>query len=349
MINTSAHKVLTTVLAIGVFVTLFSGCGKKESPDAPFSLCGAWTLAQATYPQGSEEDYSTATGTRMMIFGDDDTYCSSQITTSPSGTVVIPADTGSYTLIYKGGNDWFFLLNGFKCPLTVTSDSTITIQQYGVVRTLKRERQMPADRIDEIRRFVYNDVSDTTLHHTNRYVFSTAERQLKTTNHALIYSIIAVLLVLGLIAAYALRLSRHKKEVENRLRQLTEERQNRPQQVRDAMKSVEDEFVRSEFYTSMHRRLAAGTAIKAEEWQEIENRLKHVYPGFTNNLTALCRMSDTEYQVCLLTKLGATPGEIAGVLCKDASSISSIRSRLYQKVFDRKGGAKDWDKFILSL
>jgi hypothetical protein len=43
------------------------------------------------------------------------------------------------------------------------------------------------------------------------------------------------------------------------------------------------------------------------------------------------------------------PIEIASVLCKDKSTISSIRKRLYKKVFDKEGSGKDWDEFILSL
>ena len=47
--------------------------------------------------------------------------------------------------------------------------------------------------------------------------------------------------------------------------------------------------------------------------------------------------ADSPVLVCLLLKLNASPSEIAGVLCKDTSSISSIRSRLFYKVFDKKG------------
>lgn len=349
MIHTKNRITLSLTLAVGFIVMLMTGCGNEQKAKGQFSIYGAWTATKSVYPGGLEHDYSVKQGAPMVIFGSDDTYCGSHITMSPGGTVVVPTDTGSYSLIYKGNGEWLFLLDGSKCPLTVINDSIITFQHYGVVRTLARMSQLPTERVDEIHRFVYDSLSDTTQYQSNRYVISTAERQLKTTNNALVYSIIAIVLVLGLIAAYAMKISHRKREVENRLRQLTEEQQNRPQQVRDAMKSVEDDFVRSEFYTSIHRRLASGTTFKAAEWKEIEDQLKRVYPGFANNLNALCRMSDTEYQVCLLTKLNAAPGEIATVLCKDVSSVSSIRSRLYQKVFDRKGGAKDWDKFIHSL
>lgn len=41
--------------------------------------------------------------------------------------------------------------------------------------------------------------------------------------------------------------------------------------------------------------------------------------------------------------------DIATVLYKTPNAISSIRARLYQKVFLKKGKATDWDDFIMTL
>jgi hypothetical protein len=81
----------------------------------------------------------------------------------------------------------------------------------------------------------------------------------------------------------------------------------------------------------------------------MEERLKRVYPGFTSRLRNLYPMSELEYQVCLLIKLRITPTEMADVLSRDGSTISTVRSRLYKKVFGSKGGARDWDEFVLSI
>ena len=86
-----------------------------------------------------------------------------------------------------------------------------------------------------------------------------------------------------------------------------------------------------------------------EEWDELEQRINPVYPGFTNKLFNLCPLSVLEYHVCLLIKLHVPPTEMASILCKDRSSISAIRSRLYKKVFQQKGSSKLWDEFVLSL
>ena len=86
-----------------------------------------------------------------------------------------------------------------------------------------------------------------------------------------------------------------------------------------------------------------------DEWHSIESQIKKVYPGFSSQLRNLHAMSELEYQVCLLIKLRVAPSDMAIVLARDASTISTVRSRLYKKVFDRKGGAREWDEFILSI
>lgn len=130
---------------------------------------------------------------------------------------------------------------------------------------------------------------------------------------------------------------------------MTEMRDMRPQLVKNALKQVEDDFFRSAYYKSLQKRVVAGETLKPEDWDEMERAVRPVYPDFIRQLSDLCKMSQVEYHVNLLIKLRFTPSEIAGVLCKDISTVSSIRSRLYRKVFNRKGSSKEWDEFILSL
>ena len=92
-----------------------------------------------------------------------------------------------------------------------------------------------------------------------------------------------------------------------------------------------------------------GELLNKYDWNGREEHFKSVYPRFNSTLLTLRNMSEIEMQVCQLLKLNVSPSDIATVLCKDKSSISSIRSRLYSKVFDKKGSSKDWDEFIYSL
>ena len=140
---------------------------------------------------------------------------------------------------------------------------------------------------------------------------------------------------------------RRRQQLQLQLRQIQEVQENRPPTVRQAAKSVEDAFLASDEYAALQRRMATGSLMKAEEWQQVEHSLKTVYPGFTAQLQSLYPMSDVEYHTCLLIKLRIPTKDIAAVLAREANTISSLRKRLYKKVFDREGGAKDWDDFIL--
>jgi hypothetical protein len=89
--------------------------------------------------------------------------------------------------------------------------------------------------------------------------------------------------------------------------------------------------------------------MREEEWKDVEEQVHKVYPGFCSQLRNLYAMSELEYQVCLLIKLRIVPSNIASVLSRDVSTISTVRSRLYKKVFGQKGGAREWDDFVLSI
>jgi len=66
-------------------------------------------------------------------------------------------------------------------------------------------------------------------------------------------------------------------------------------------------------------------------------------------LYSLYKMTSQEYHVSLLIKVRLQPKDIATLTAHSKESIASTRSRLYQKVFGKKGSTRDWDDFILSI
>lgn len=85
------------------------------------------------------------------------------------------------------------------------------------------------------------------------------------------------------------------------------------------------------------------------QWELLSREVNNAYPGFDIQLRDLCRMSLLEYRVCLLIKIGISPTDIARLIIKSPSSAGSIRSRLYEKAFGKKGTAKEWDKIIAAI
>lgn len=89
--------------------------------------------------------------------------------------------------------------------------------------------------------------------------------------------------------------------------------------------------------------------ISDDDWQELEAVITQECDKFKQEINRLCHPNPIEYRVCLLLKARVEPVKIAVMIMRAKNSVSSIRSRLYQKAFGSKGSAKDWDEVIYSL
>ena len=102
-------------------------------------------------------------------------------------------------------------------------------------------------------------------------------------------------------------------------------------------------------YLRIKQCIADGRSLASGDWVELAEAVNAAYTGFTEKLYSLYRMSDQDYRVSLLIKVRIQPKDIATLTAHSKESVASTRSRLYQKVFGRKGTTKDWDDFILSI
>lgn len=334
-------------LFIFLFLSIiFCGC-KKEEEQKNFCLEGAWSLVKLQYPDlDSAFIYPNNGITVLRIYETNGNFYQGQWTVSNSGNIIAPDYVSLYKLVNKGNNEFLYFEDDSPYPLNKINDSTITIQHHGRVYTWKRENSFSQSRLQQIEEIIKEN---SYLESHGKYVFSKAEVELKSENNILKYSVTVIVLLLLALFMYLRRTYKKKKDLEQLLEQINRERENRPQIVSNALKSVEQDFLHSDYYLELYKRINTGKTLSKEEWQKIEEQLNKVYPDFTYKLQRLYKMSAIEYQVSLLLKLRIAPSEMANVLCKDVSTISSVRSRLYSKVFSKKGSAKQWDEFILSL
>lgn len=86
-----------------------------------------------------------------------------------------------------------------------------------------------------------------------------------------------------------------------------------------------------------------------EHWKQLNDAVNEVYPNFNNRLRDLCRMSQFTTRICLLIKIGVTPTDMAILTNHSASAITSVRKRLYEKAFNRKGTPSDWDEIVRAI
>ena len=335
------------ILAVLVLIGITCSCGGEKENERGFDLRGVWELSEMTDMYGDTFLYPQNGMTWMRIY-DDSCYYMCQMETAPTGTMITPSTMQDYDFIRKGTGDILYLQGGNTYPLTVVDDSTMVIQQLGRKYTWRLCKDFDEGRRLDVIGIIRSDI-ENNAEETNRYVFSKAENELKTVQHGLIFTIIGMVGIFALFINHFRHIYKEKKRIEQELRHIEQEHQAMPEPVRQALNDVEQEFHQSDFYLSLRKRIAQGERLKKEDWDEIDVRIRSVYPRFTSTLVSLHNMSETEYRVCLLIKLNVAPSEIATVLCKETSSISTVRSRLYGKVFGRKGSSKDWDEFILSL
>jgi hypothetical protein len=84
------------------------------------------------------------------------------------------------------------------------------------------------------------------------------------------------------------------------------------------------------------------------EWTDLYSTAEKYFPALCNIKTNP-KVSVSEYQICVLTKLGLRINDIIYLTQISGSNISNMRSRMLSKLFGEEGGAKDFDIRIKSL
>ena len=343
------HRILVASCLVWMALSfcLLMSCSKMEKKREN-TLQGAWILKQYVSPEGYVFPRTEDGKMQCRIYNNDSICYECEMMSSISGSFIRPNNKFGITIINKGGGEYLYLEEGDPHPLQFENDTTIVIQFYGRKYTWVRASQMSENEQKDIISMMDNEEWDAE-NEMQKYVLSVTERKLKTVEHAFGYTIIFVVLLAFFIIYYILRTRKRNRHLKQQLAQIMEMRTQRLLPVQKALEEVEHEFLYSDYYINLRKQIASGATLSQEEWDELEQRINPVYPGFTNKLFNLCPLSVLEYHVCLLIKLHVPPTEMASILCKDKSSISAIRSRLYKKVFQQKGSSKLWDEFVLSL
>lgn len=313
-----------------------------------FDIKGVWRLECIHVIGGNDYNYDVRENLVPTKIYDDSAYYVAYQNVDPNRFLFRPSYSGKYKLIDKGAGEYLYLEDNDHHQLTVVNDTVINVQDVG--RVCEWHRISEADNVNAKDMLsVVEQFKDSWDEDENSYVFTEKERTLTTDKHNLTAVIICIVLAFVLFIYYFYNMYQNKKRLEAQLKQTLQEIEERPKAVQEALMSVEDEFHNSEFYLSIRQRITNSERIRKADWKEIERQLNSTYPGFTGRLLNLYAMSEIELQTCLLIKLDVPMSDIANVLNKSASAISSTRSRLYGKVFHEKGGAKEWDDFIASL
>lgn len=323
------------------------GCtSNTDNSSKKYLLQGAWTLRQMDHPAGSTKTFAETEETLLRLYDGDSVMYQYWLTRAETGLSIRPIGQQRVVLFDKGNGERLYMEDDSPCPLTVKNDSTIVIQQDGILHYWHCADDIANEWSAEIKAIMAADMQQVNTGERRCYMLSPKERRQASYIQWLLASI-AIIIILA-VSNYVVS-RRRRLQLQLQLRQIQEVQQERPQVVRQAIESVEAAYFVSDEYQALQRRIATGEILKEDDWLSIESQIRKVYPGFSSQLRNLHPMSELEYQVCLLIKLRVAPSDMAVALARDASTISTVRSRLYKKVFNRKGGAREWDEFILSI
>ena len=85
-------------------------------------------------------------------------------------------------------------------------------------------------------------------------------------------------------------------------------------------------------------------------WVSIQENLDFLFSGFTKRLMEECPdLSETEQQICWLSKLDIQPSGIARILKLSRQAITNARSRIAKKIAGKEGDCVNFTHFIESL
>lgn len=84
-----------------------------------------------------------------------------------------------------------------------------------------------------------------------------------------------------------------------------------------------------------------------EDWKELADTVEKAIPNFIQRLKN--KLSDKDYQICLLIRLGFSTSLIARLLDLSVAAISKSRKTMLKKICGKIGKPKDFDEYVLHI
>lgn len=100
--------------------------------------------------------------------------------------------------------------------------------------------------------------------------------------------------------------------------------------------------------TEVYRLYHDGVSVPSpSDYHRLEKALNNAYDNFTVRLRELYpAVTENELWICCMVKAGLSPKEICRISAYQFNSLSMAKTRLYARIFHKKGGSKDLDLFI---
>ena len=105
----------------------------------------------------------------------------------------------------------------------------------------------------------------------------------------------------------------------------------------------------SDTYKRIRQKYENKMTLNKADWAAIEKLFDTAMPEFLPKLRGIQTFNDTEWKLCLLTKMDFSWHEIASLVSRSYDAIYSSQNRLHKKVFKGDVTFRNWKEFINSL
>ena len=215
-----------------------------------------------------------------------------------------------------------------------------------------QEAMMHLEQYELLTDSVQQEIDTEALRRTNAlYDYSRRARQNARLQVRLAVAVAAVVALVALLLATAFWYSRRRLYYRLRVQQLEQllsDHRRRDEQTTERQQQI---LTQTPIYKRIVQLLSdtAPKPLTDEDWHILADTIDKTHHDFTRHLNEFHRLTPQELRITLLIKAGIAPADIARLTSRSKQSVSSTRSRLFLKVFGRKGTPAEWDEFVATL
>ena len=163
---------------------------------------------------------------------------------------------------------------------------------------------------------------------------SDLEIQNKNKQLGLLLLIVCIVIIISLFSSYCALSVVKKLKLQNKIKDL------RLMAIGKTSDKTNLSTVKWNYYATKNRHLTD------DDWVRLEKEAEQLYPNFKEKLFSCKKLSSQQFHVCLLVKIKMPTSKIAVLTSRAASTISTTKQRLYEKITGNKGSAEDLDDFL---
>ena len=213
----------------------------------------------------------------------------------------------------------------------------------------QRDNRLSSDLSQRLNRIYRNsyELSDRTgiIGMQQQYERAQSERR----HYRLVIALLGIatlllLLLLSLSYYHRWRMKRFNRLVNDISTQLTDMEQLRQKLAQQQQTDQKQQLLATDITARLRTLAQRGQPATEADWTALVDAYRQHCPQFLTMLSAISSLQPRELNVCLLIRLRFQPSEVAVLTASSPQSVTNLRVRLLQKVFNKKGGARDFDE-----